>query len=82
MCAIAIQNRYVVTARGLELKQGARFTVRPGPIKSGNLCLARIGPYLVCARWFSVEGVNWLISPGRWIWIPNPSSIHILGAVA
>jgi len=82
MCAIAIQNRYVVTSSRCELKRGQKFSIKRGPIRNGQLVLARVGRFHVLARFYAdVAGCDFLIQPSRWIRISNPADVQLLGAV-
>lgn len=80
MCAIVTRNRYAVTGRGLELDRGTKFTVKPGPVKDGQLVLAQAGSRRIVARYFGF-GSGWLIQPHRWIRISDPADVRIVGAV-
>jgi hypothetical protein len=82
MCAIVTRKTYTVTARGLELERGTKFTVKPGAVKDGQLVLALAGSHRVIGRFYAaVGGCDWLCQPSRLIRISNPADVRIEGVI-
>jgi hypothetical protein len=81
MCAtIARPRSYRVTSTYAELSPGSRFNVRPGPVKSGQLCLFEVRNHLIVGRWYAdVGGCDWIIQPKRWI--QTTPNVRLIGAV-
>jgi hypothetical protein len=77
MCALTKTKTYTVKSDHAELAKGSRFSVRPGPVKSGQLCLFKVRDLLIVGRWYRDS----IIQPKRWIFVSNPASVRILGAV-
>jgi hypothetical protein len=77
MCAtIARPTAYRVTSTYAELSPGSRFNVRPGPVKSGQLCLFKVRDLLIVGRWHG----DFIIQPKRWIDCKG-ANVRIIGAV-
>lgn len=82
MSAMAKPHTYRITSGNCEPSLGSRFTVRPGPVKSGSLCLFKVRDLLIVGRWIpNVAGADWIIQPSRWIHISKPADVRLIGAV-
>lgn len=75
---------YVVKTDDGELPRGSHFTVWPGAVKAGQLCLFRTHKRHIIGRWIpNVAGHDFIWQPERWIRVAaeHIGTLQILGVI-